>query len=62
MAEADFSFGDGVVESIEVPCIGDGFNVGVKWDDSQRGGPPWPVPVPLHPAGTLSSEHRALAA
>ena len=41
MAEADFSFGDGVVESIEVPINGGGFNVGVKWDEPERGGPTW---------------------
>ena len=39
--EADFSFGDGVVESIEVPINGVGFNVGVKWDEPERGGPTW---------------------
>ena len=41
VAEADFSFGDGVVESIVVPCVGGGFNVGVKWDQPELGGPPW---------------------
>ena len=41
VAEADFSFGDGVVESIEVPINGGGFNVGVKWDEPERGGPTW---------------------
>ena len=32
VAEADFSFGDGVVESVTVPTRGGGCNVGVKWD------------------------------
>ena len=41
VAEADFSYGDGVVESITVPITGIGFNVGVKWDQPARGGPPW---------------------
>jgi len=26
------------VESITVPCIGGGCNVGVKWDDPRKGG------------------------
>ena len=39
VAEADFSFGDGKVESITVPIAGaEGFNVGVIWDDPSRGG------------------------
>ena len=33
------SYGDGIVESITVPCIGGGFSVGVVWDDPQKGGP-----------------------
>ena len=41
VAEADFSFGDGVVESVKVPITGVGFNVGVKWDDPSKGGPTW---------------------
>ena len=31
VAEADFSFGDGTVMSIKVPCNGGGFCVGVHW-------------------------------
>ena len=41
VAEADFSFGDGVVESISVPCRDGAFNVGVKWDEPSLGGPTW---------------------
>ena len=41
VAEADFAFGDGVVESVTVPLVGGGFNVGVRWDDSSLGGPTW---------------------
>lgn len=41
MAEADFSYGDGTVKSINVPCTGGGFNVGVEWDDAEKGGPVW---------------------
>ena len=41
VAEADFSYGDGVVQSITVPCAGGGFNVGIKWDDDSKGGPAW---------------------
>ena len=41
VAEADFSYGDGTVESITVPCVGGGFNVGIKWDDASKGGPAW---------------------
>ena len=45
VAEADFTFGDGLVESITVPVQGGGFNVGVKWDDPDKGlakgGPTW---------------------
>ena len=41
VAEVDFSYGDGVVESVEVPLRGGGFNVGVKWDDPAKGGPAW---------------------
>ena len=41
VAEADFGFGDGTVESIEVPCSGDGCNVGVHWDEPEKGGPGW---------------------
>ena len=40
VAEADFSYGDGAVESITVPITGDGFNVGIKWDTQELGGPP----------------------
>ena len=39
--EDDSDFGEGVVKSIEVPCIGGAFNVGVEWDDAEKGGPPW---------------------
>lgn len=39
--EADFSYGRGTVESIQVPVVGGGFNVGVKWEDANQGGPPW---------------------
>ena len=41
VAEADFSYGDGIVESITVPCVGGAFNVGVKWADPGKGGPAW---------------------
>ena len=41
VAEADFAFGDGGVESITVPYRDGSFNVGVKWDDPERGGPKW---------------------
>ena len=41
VAEADFSYGDGVVESITVPVRGGGFNVGIKLDKPELGGPPW---------------------
>ena len=41
VAEADLSYGDGVVESVTVPCRGGSFNVGVKWDDQSKGGPTW---------------------
>ena len=33
VTEADFSFGDGVVKSITVPCSDGSHNVGLKWDD-----------------------------
>ena len=39
--EADFDYGDGTVESIEVPSAGGGFNVGVLWDDPAKEGPGW---------------------
>ena len=41
VAEVDFSFGDGTVESITVPCKGGGCNVGVLWDDPAKEGPAW---------------------
>ena len=41
VSEIDFSFGDGLVESITVPSVGGGFNVGVKWDDPSLDGPTW---------------------
>ena len=41
VAEADFSYGDSIVESIAVPCVGGAFNVGVKWADLGKGGPAW---------------------
>jgi hypothetical protein len=41
VAEVDFSFGDGLVESVTVPIVGVGFNVGVRWDDPSKGGPEW---------------------
>ena len=41
VAEADFSYGDGILESITVPCAGGAFNVGVKWADPGKGGPAW---------------------
>ena len=34
VVEADFGYGEGVVESVEVPCIGGGFKVGVRRDQS----------------------------
>ena len=37
--EADFSYGEGTVKSITVPCDGGGFNVGVAWKDPTKGGP-----------------------
>ena len=52
VAEADFSYGDGVVESITVPITGDGFNVGIKWDTPELGGPPWSAE-----GGGRSAEH-----
>ena len=39
--EADFDYGDGTVESIEVPSAGGGFNVGVLCDDPKKEGPGW---------------------
>ena len=41
VAEVDFSYGDGLVESIAVPVSGGGFNVGVKWDEPGKGGSTW---------------------
>ena len=41
VAEIHFGFGDGVVESIDVPIVGGACNVGVKWDDPSKGGPTW---------------------
>lgn len=41
VAEASFGYGDGEVESVEVPVTGGGFNVGVKWDDPRKGGSGW---------------------
>ena len=41
VVEADFSYGDGTVKSITVPIAGGGFNVGVDWDDAEKGGPTW---------------------
>ena len=41
VAEAHFSFGDGTVESVKVPCSGGAFNVGVHWDEPEKGGPGW---------------------
>ena len=41
VTEVDFSYGDGVVESVTVPVTGGGTNVGVKWDDESLGGPNW---------------------
>ena len=41
VSEFEFGFGDGTVESIDVPCVGGGFNVGVKWDDVSKGRPSW---------------------
>ena len=41
VAEVDFSYGDGIVESVTVPVVGGGINVGVKWDDPEKGGPEW---------------------
>ena len=41
VTEVDFGYGDGIVESIEVPVQGGGFNVGVMWDDPGLGGPTW---------------------
>jgi hypothetical protein len=38
--EADLNFGDGEVESLEVPA-GGGFNVGIKWKDPDKDGPGW---------------------
>ena len=52
VAEADFSYGDGAVESITVPITGDGFNVGIKWDTPELGGPPWSAE-----GGGRSAEH-----
>ena len=40
VAEADLDFGDGTVESITVPAgAGAGLNVGVLWDEPEKGGP-----------------------
>ena len=41
VAEADFGYGDGTVESITVPSRGGGFTVGVHWDDPEKNGPGW---------------------
>ena len=41
VTEADFGFGDGIVESISVPCRGTSLNVGIKWDEPSKGGPSW---------------------
>ena len=41
MAEADFGYGDGTVESITVPVTGGGFAVGVHWDQPEKEGPGW---------------------
>ena len=41
VAEVDLDFGDGVVESVEVPVVGGGVNIGVKWDNPNLGGPVW---------------------
>ena len=40
VAETDLGFGDGTVESVEVPASG-GFNVGVHWDKPEKDGPGW---------------------
>ena len=37
----EFNYGDGTVESIEVPARGGSFNVGIKWDDPSKDGPTW---------------------
>ena len=37
VAEADFSFSDGTVESITVPVTGGGYHVGVHWDEPDKG-------------------------
>ena len=52
VAEADFTFGDGTVESITVPVTGDGYNVGVHWDEPDKGGPGW-----SDEGGGRSAEH-----
>ena len=52
VAEANFSYGDGLVESVTVPCAGGCFNVGVTWDDPEKGGPEWSAD-----GGGRSSEH-----
>mgnify|MGYP006936349087 CR=1 FL=1 len=41
VTEADLGFGDGTVESVEVPAGAGGFNVGVHWDEPDRDGPGW---------------------
>lgn len=42
VTEADLNFGDGTVESVSVPLAsGDGFNIGVHWDNPALGGPAW---------------------
>ena len=39
--EQTMNFGDGLVESINVPIIGPGYNIGVRWDDPTKEGPTW---------------------
>ena len=41
VAETDLGFGDGTVESVEVPAGAGGFNIGVHWDQPDRDGPGW---------------------
>ena len=41
VTEADFGFGDGVVESITVPAQDGSCTVGIKWDEPSKGGPKW---------------------
>ena len=53
VAEANLSYGDGLVESVTVPVVGGGFNVGIKWDDPTKSGPEWSAAG----GGRSSSEH-----